>query len=136
MFRETNQKGGDEAETIIGPSVNVEGDFASKGNMTIEGSVSGTVKTERDLRIGSEAKLAADVWAANAFVAGEVRGNMKVEEKIELTESAKIFGDIEASILIMAPGSILNGRCTMDQENKSSSKELDAKEDLDNDKES
>ena len=120
MFKETNQKGVEETETIIGPSVNVEGDFASKGNMTIQGSVSGTLKTEKDLKIGIDARIAADVWAANAFVAGEIRGNIKISGRMELTETAKIFGDIEVKTLIMAPGSILNGKCTMSHEGVSS----------------
>ncbi|HLD30900.1 MAG TPA: polymer-forming cytoskeletal protein [Patescibacteria group bacterium] len=120
MFKEQNQKGAEEIETIIGPSVNVEGDFSSKGNMTVQGSVSGTLKTERDLKIGVDAKITADVWAANAFVAGEIRGNVKIGEKMELTETAKIFGDIEVKTLIMAPGAILNGRCTMSHEGVSS----------------
>lgn len=122
MFKETNQKGVEEIETIIGPSVNVEGDFSSKGNMTVQGSVSGTLKTERDLKIGIDAKITADVWAANAFVAGEIRGNMKIGGKMELTETAKIFGDIEVKTLIMAPGSILNGKCAMSHEGAASPK--------------
>jgi cytoskeletal protein CcmA (bactofilin family) len=123
MFKETNQKGAEEVETIIGHSVNVEGDFSSKGNMTILGSVAGTLKTEKDLKVGIDAKIAADVWAANAFVAGEIRGNMKIGGRMELTETAKIFGDIEVEILIMAPGSILNGRCAMGDEKISSKEE-------------
>jgi cytoskeletal protein CcmA (bactofilin family) len=36
----------DEVETVVGPSVHVEGDFASEGNIIVKGMVSGNVKTE------------------------------------------------------------------------------------------
>lgn len=105
-----------EIETVIGPSVKVEGDFISKGNVTVEGAVYGTLKTEKDLKIGAAAKISANVFAANAFIAGEVKGNIKVGEKLELTDTSKIFGDVETKILTIAAGALLNGKCSMCQE--------------------
>lgn len=102
-----------EVETIIGPTVKVEGDFASKGNVTVEGMVSGTLKTDKDLKIGAGAKVSASVSATNAFIAGEVKGNVKVGGKLELTDTSKIYGDVEAKIITMAAGAVLNGKCSM-----------------------
>ena len=116
MFKDLYAKEG-ETETIIGPSVKVEGDFASKGNVTVEGAVYGTLKTDKDLKIGTAAKISANVFATNAFIAGEVKGNVKVGGKLELTDTSKILGDVEAKILIIAAGAILNGKCSMCQEN-------------------
>jgi cytoskeletal protein CcmA (bactofilin family) len=115
MFKDLYAKEG-ETETIIGPSVKVEGDFVSKGNVTVEGAVYGTLKTDKDLKIGSVAKISANVIAANAFVSGEVKGNVKVHGKLELSDTSKIFGDVEAKTLIMAAGAVLNGKCSMCQE--------------------
>lgn len=100
-------------ETIIGPSVKVEGDFSSKGNVTVEGVVHGSLKTEKDLKVGVGAKISASVFAANAFIAGEVKGNVKISGRLELTDTSKIHGDIEAKTVIMAAGAVLNGKCTM-----------------------
>ncbi len=105
-----------EVETIIGPSVKVEGDFASKGNVTVEGAVYGTLKTDKDLKVGVNAKISANILAANAFIAGEVKGNVKVTNKLELTDTSKIFGDVDAKTLVVAAGAILNGKCSMCQE--------------------
>lgn len=115
MFKDLYSKE-QEIETVIGPSVKVEGDFISKGNVTVEGAVYGTLKTDKDLKIGSGAKISADVFAANAFIAGEIKGNVKVGNKLELTDTSKIFGDVETRTLVMAAGSVLNGKCSMCQE--------------------
>jgi cytoskeletal protein CcmA (bactofilin family) len=102
-----------EVETTVGPSVKVEGNFVSKGNIIVEGQVVGSLKTEKDLRVGENAKIAANISAANAFIAGEIKGNVKAKDRLELSSTSKIFGDVEAKVLIINAGAILNGRCAM-----------------------
>ena len=108
--------GGREIETVIGPSVKVEGNFRGQGNVIVEGIVHGSLKTDKDLTVGAGAKISASVTAANAKISGEVRGAVKIKGKLELTETAKIFGDIETEVLSITPGAILNGKCTMVKE--------------------
>lgn len=115
MFKDFYSKE-QEIETIIGPSVKVEGDFMSKGNVTVEGAVCGTLKTDKDLKVGVGAKIAANVFASNAFIAGEIKGNVKVTNKLELANTSRIFGDVDAKTLVIAAGAVLNGKCTMCQE--------------------
>ena len=108
--------GGKEIETVIGPSVKVEGNFRGQGNVIVEGVVHGSLKTDKDLTVGVGAKISANVTAANAKISGEVRGAVKIKGKLELMETAKIFGDIETETLSVTPGAILNGKCTMVKE--------------------
>lgn len=105
--------GGDDVETIVGPSVKVEGDFVSQGNIVIEGQVSGSIKTEKNLRVEQGAKIAANVTADSALIAGEVKGNIKALNTLELTPSARVDGDVDVKTLIIAAGAALNGRCVM-----------------------
>lgn len=107
---------GKEIETVIGPSVKVEGNFRGQGNVIVEGVVHGSLKTDKDLTVGTGAKISANVTAANAKISGEVKGAVKIKGKLELTETAKIFGDIETEVLSVTPGAILNGKCTMVKE--------------------
>ena len=102
-----------EAETIIGPSVQVEGDFSSQGNIQIEGTVTGTITTAGNLTVGEQAKLMANTEAANAYVAGYLKGNITVHERLELAATSKIDGDIATKVLVVAEGAQLNGRCLM-----------------------
>lgn len=121
MFGKNEDAGSNrDAETIIGPSVKVEGDFTSQGDVVVEGMVVGTLKTEKSLRVSVGAVIRADVKANSAFIAGEVHGNIKISEKLEVTSSAKIFGDVEARALLIAEGGVLQGKCTMIKEEKPS----------------
>ena len=84
-------RGPDEVETVVGPSVVVEGDFASEGNILVKGTVSGSVKTARLLTVEPGARIMANVKAGDAVIAGEVRGNVKVDQQLELTASARVW---------------------------------------------
>ena len=123
---EENSKG---VETIIGSSVKVEGNFVGSGDIIIEGQINGTIKTSRNIRVGEQAKVKADIEAANVFNAGEIRGNIKVTEKIELKSTAKVLGNVEAGILSVEEGGIMNGKCQMVRKDEIS-KEMPVEQDL------
>jgi cytoskeletal protein CcmA (bactofilin family) len=103
----------DEVETVVGPSVQVEGDFASEGNIVVKGTVSGSVKTSKLLSVEQGAKILANVKAQEAVIAGQVKGNVRVAGKIELTETAQILGDITCATLVVAAGALIQGKVTM-----------------------
>jgi len=103
----------DTVETIVGPSVNVEGDFASEGNIIVKGTVSGSVHTSRHLVVESGARIMANVRAQSAQIAGEVKGNMKIKESLEILSTARIIGDVEAKVLAVEAGALIFGKITM-----------------------
>ncbi|MBP9760741.1 MAG: polymer-forming cytoskeletal protein [Candidatus Magasanikbacteria bacterium] len=105
--------GRDEVETVVGPSVQVEGDFASEGNIIVKGTVSGSVKTSRLLRVEPGAKILANVKANEAIIAGQVKGDVRVLNTLELTETAQILGDITCSVLAVAAGALVEGKVSM-----------------------
>lgn len=110
MFKNEKDPMSHETETVIAPSVRVEGDFVSEGNVRIEGQVSGSISTERDLLVGEQAKITANVVAKNGVVAGELHGNLRVHERLELASTARVFGDIHVKVLSVAPGAIMKGQ--------------------------
>ncbi len=103
----------DEVETVVGPSVVVEGDFASEGNILVKGTVSGNVKTGKLLTVEQGAKILANIKAGNALVSGSVKGNVRVMERLELTESAQIDGDVTCKTLVVAAGALIEGKLVM-----------------------
>src|SRR6266498_115712 len=86
------------AETVVGPSVKIQGDLKSEGNIKIEGQVNGKVKTSQSLFVIPGAKIMADVWAGNAMVGGDIAGNLKVSGHLVLQSTAKVLGDINCSV--------------------------------------
>jgi cytoskeletal protein CcmA (bactofilin family) len=110
---ETSETSHDTVETVVGPSVNVEGDFASEGNIVVKGSVAGSVNTSRHLSVEPGAKILANVRAGSARIAGDVKGNMKVKDVLELTGTAKVLGDVEVKTLIIEAGALICGKVFM-----------------------
>lgn len=100
-------------ETIIGPSVKLDGDFIGDGDIIVEGIVNGNIKTKKYLRIGENAVINAEIEAGDAYIAGIVNGNIKTQNKLEITNTAKIKGNIETSLLSIETGAIINGNCQM-----------------------
>jgi len=102
-----------DAETIIGASIKVKGNFQGQGNIIIEGAVEGSLKTEANLFIGETAKVLANVESKDAIINGEVRGNVKAKNYLALGETAKIFGDIQYGEISVAKGAVINGQLLM-----------------------
>lgn len=111
MFnKETKLDNIKDAETIIGPSVKVKGNFQGKGNIVVEGQLEGSLKTASNLLIGEKANLNASVEAVEASINGSVNGNINIKKYLALGKSAKITGDIICSEISIARGALINGK--------------------------
>ena len=100
-------------ETIIGPTVHVDGNFTGAGDVVVEGQVSGTLKTSKNLRIGEQAIIKADIEASNITVGGEIRGHVNCLGRIEILPTGKIFGNVDTKTIAVAHGAVLHGKITM-----------------------
>jgi len=100
-------------ETVIGPSVRVEGDFKGEGDLIVEGILIGDLQTKNNLKIGQNAIIEADIKASNAFISGKVKGNITTKGKVEITNTAIILGDIKAQIVSIESGAQISGRLIM-----------------------
>jgi cytoskeletal protein CcmA (bactofilin family) len=113
LVEEQEVQSEDNVDTVVGPSVNVEGDFASEGNIVVKGSVTGSVHTSKNLLVEQGAKIVANVRAGSATIAGDVRGNMKIKDYLELTATARVVGDIEVKTIVMEAGALIFGKVAM-----------------------
>lgn len=131
MFKKEHKEGvkrTDDVETIIGPSVKIEGEFTSSGNLIVGGVISGKLSTTKHLKVEESAKIAADVKAGEAIIAGEIAGNLIVEGRLEILATAKIDGDIQTGSISIQQGAQLNGNFTM--KDKNSPKEEHKRDDV------
>ena len=99
-----------DAETIIGASIKVKGNFNGQGNIVVEGQLEGSLKTEASLFIGDKAKIVANIEADDAIINGEIRGSLKIHQYLALGPNAKIIGDISYSEISIEKGAIINGQ--------------------------
>lgn len=102
-----------DAETIIGASIKVKGNFQGQGDIIVEGTIEGSLKTDANLFIGDTAKVLANVESKDAVINGEVRGNVKAKNYLALGETAKIFGDVQCTEISVSKGALINGQLIM-----------------------
>lgn len=102
-----------DAETIIGSSIKVKGNFQGQGNIIVEGALEGSVKTDASIYIGDQAKIVANTESKDAIVNGEVRGNIKAKNYLAIGSTAKIFGDLQYGEISVEKGAVINGQLLM-----------------------
>lgn len=100
-------------DTIIGPSVSVEGNFKGEGNIVVEGEVKGSLKTKGYLKASESSVIVANISAGDAEIAGQLVGNIKVRGILDIKNTASVQGDIEAQGISVANGAIINGNLKM-----------------------
>ncbi len=114
MFqKDSPEKSSSSAETVIGPSVKVEGDLKGVGSVIIEGELKGLISTDKEVTIGDNAIVHASIDANKASIAGKVTGNITVKDHLEITSSAKIDGDIKTKTISIESGATINGGLSM-----------------------
>jgi cytoskeletal protein CcmA (bactofilin family) len=118
-----------DAETIIGGSIKVKGNFQGQGNIIVEGALEGSLKTASDIFIGNQARVVANIESKGAVINGEVRGNIKAKGYLSIGSSAQIFGDIHYGEISIDKGAIVNGQLIMLSEERVRGDKSEADED-------
>jgi cytoskeletal protein CcmA (bactofilin family) len=116
-----------DAETIIGASIKVKGNFHGQGNIVIEGMLEGSLKTDANIFIGEKARVIANVEAKDLVINGEIKGNIKVKGYLSLGGTAKINGDIQYGEISIEKGAAVNGQLTavLDLGKKNDNREIE-----------
>lgn len=133
MFsKETKLEKFKDAETVIGASIKVKGNFQGQGNIVIEGSLEGSLKTNANVFIGEKAKVVANIESKDAIINGELKGNVKTHGYLALGENAKIFGDIQYGEMSIEKGAIINGQLLLlnESSNRHESKKAQEEENI------
>ncbi len=101
------------AETIIGPSIKVKGNFQGQGDIIILGLLEGSLKTNASVFIGAKAKITANISAKDIIVNGEIHGNLKIKNYLSIGNTAKISGDLQYGEISIDKGANINGQLLM-----------------------
>ena len=118
MFRKASRNGAREhtdgsgrqgMPTIIGADFRVKGDISCEGDIQLEGTVDGNVKSLR-LTVGESGAVHGDVNAESVRVQGKIVGTIRAKS-VELAGSGHVTGDILHETLTVDNGAFLNGHC-------------------------
>lgn len=100
-------------ETLIGQSIELDGDLSFKGGLHLDGKISGNVTSENGsgsvLVVSEQGQITGDVSVPYAVINGTIKGNVYASEKLELSNKACITGNVHYNVLEMASGASVNG---------------------------
>ncbi|MEI7532015.1 MAG: polymer-forming cytoskeletal protein [Betaproteobacteria bacterium] len=100
-------------ESIIGPSMQVQGNLLISKGVRIDGCVDGNVLQQEGhnaiVAISENALVTGDVRANSVIVSGHLKGNIFSNTRVELLKTARIEGNISYSSIGMEIGATING---------------------------
>jgi len=108
--------------STIGQNSFFTGQFYINGSLKIDGKFEGKSLQADQLYIGVTGKVKTNIVASSVIVEGIILGNITAKNRVMLLPTAKIFGDIKTPELIIQNGVILEGRCTIANDLKSTAK--------------
>lgn len=106
-------KSGDISNNVIGEKSYFTGTFNINGSLRIDGRFEGKSLKADQLYIGPDGKIKTSIDAVSVIVEGLVMGNINATSRVLLMPTAKVFGDIKTPELIIQNGVLLEGRCTI-----------------------
>lgn len=93
--------------SIVSPGLQITGNMVSDGDMQIEGSIEGDVKS-RVLTVGESGSINGQVEADQAFISGTVTGKIHARS-VNLAKSARVNGDIAHEMIAIEAGAMVEG---------------------------
>jgi len=94
--------------SIVSPGLQITGNMVSDGDMQIEGSVEGDVRS-RVLTVGETGAINGKVEADQAFISGTVTGQITARS-LTLAKSARVSGDIAHETIAIEAGAMVEGQ--------------------------
>ena len=101
------------AVNIIGIGTVITGDIQSKGDIRIDGTLKGAVKTTGKVVVGQSGTIDGDVECSSADIAGLLNAKITVAQLLSLKATAKLRGDLVTNKLAIEPGAAFTGHCSM-----------------------
>lgn len=91
----------------------IKGEIKSYTDIRIDGVITGNVNCEAKVIIGETGVVEGDIVCKSATIEGKFKGTLRVKEQLSVKEKAVVEGDINIKQLVVQPGAIFNGNCTM-----------------------
>lgn len=103
------KSGGRSTPSIISTDLLVQGTLVSQGDMQVDGTVEGDIRSVT-LMIGNGAVVKGEIVAEEVVVRGRVEGRIRAR-RVQLDATAVVVGDILQEQLTVAAGATFEGSC-------------------------
>lgn len=103
-------------KAVIGPSVVIKGQIHSREDLTIEGTVEGTIEiAEHRLTVDAKGHVQAGVNARVIEVQGSIEGKLEAADKIYIRKNASFVGDLHSAGIVIEDGGYIKGNVDLTQ---------------------
>lgn len=100
-------------DTVMASDITFTGNIRFAKPFMIKGKMSGNIDATSDLLIDTNAEINADITTDRVLVRGKVTGNVKGKKLVYVTSTGSIKGDITSAQVVLEPGAIFSGKCSM-----------------------
>ena len=91
----------------------IVGTITANSDYRIDGLVEGDLNCTGKVVLGEAGKIKGTVVCQNAEILGMMDGKITCQQQLSLRASGKIQGDVHTKTLIVEPGALFNGTCSM-----------------------
>jgi len=91
----------------------IVGNITADSDYRIDGLIEGELQCTGKVVIGEAGRIKGTVNCQNAEILGLMEGKIICSQQLSLRSSGKIKGDVQTKTLIVEPGALFNGTCSM-----------------------
>lgn len=106
-----------QAINLIAHGTTIDGNITSNGDIRVDGTLKGTLKTKGKVIVGDSGVINGEVSCKNFEVEGSIDGKIFVSELLSLRAKSKLTGEITTNKLAIEPGAHFTGKCDMTASN-------------------
>lgn len=99
----------------------IVGNITADSDFRIDGTIEGELNCSGKVVIGESGCIKGSIVCQNAEILGLMDGKITCKQQLSLRTSGKIMGDVQTKTLIVEPGAIFNGTCSMGGTEKTAS---------------
>ena len=91
----------------------IVGNITADSDFRIDGLIEGEINCTGKIVIGEAGRVKGTIACQNAEILGLMDGKIACSQQLSLRSSGKIQGDVQTKTLIVEPGALFNGTCSM-----------------------
>lgn len=101
------------SQNIISKGTKIVGDLISEGDLRIDGTIEGNLKTPGKIVVGKTGVVKGTLDGTDAHFEGKFSGKLNLTGTLTLRSSAHIEGEVTLGKLEVEPGATFNVTCAM-----------------------
>ena len=100
---------------LIGNGTTVKGEIVATGDIRVDGTVIGTMKSSGKVVIGQQGVVEGEIICNSADISGRVKGIIRVDELTSLKSTSRLEAELYTKQIFIEIGAIFTGKCDMTQ---------------------